>query len=97
MLFEGTNWWLFFINVTTELSLSNLICNIFLYPTPSKGVLNSNTDEQLEKIEVYNYIGQRVLESKQLQINTSQLNSGIYLLKVYGINGEIGVKRFIKQ
>ena len=68
-----------------------------IFPNPTRGVLNIDTEEQLEKIEVYNYIGQKVMDSKQLQINTSQLNSGMYLLKVYGVNGKVGLKRFIKQ
>jgi hypothetical protein len=76
---------------------NNMSTMFSVYPNPTQGILNINTEEQLKKIEVYNYIGQKVIESTQLQINATQLNSGMYLLKVYGENGKVGVKRFIKK
>lgn len=71
--------------------------NFEVYPNPTRGDLYIDSDELIEKVEVFNYIGQKVLETTQVQINTSTLNSGMYLLKVYAINGKVGIKRFIKE
>lgn len=71
--------------------------NFEVYPNPTRGDLYIDSDELIEKVEVFNYIGQKVLEATQVQINTSTLNSGMYLLKVYAINGKVGIKRFIKE
>lgn len=84
-------------NSALSVSDNNMSTTFSVYPNPTRGILNITTEEQLEKIEVYNYIGQKVIESTQLQINITQLNSGMYLLKVYGENGQVGIKRFIKQ
>jgi len=71
--------------------------DIQLYPNPTKDNLYIGSHEPIEKVEVYNYIGQKVLESTQLQINTINFNSGMYLLKIYGVNGEVGIKKFVKK
>jgi hypothetical protein len=84
-------------NSALSVADNNMSTTFSVYPNPTRGILNITTEEQLEKIEVYNYIGQKIIESTQLQINTTQLNSGMYLLKVYGENGQVGIKRFIKQ
>ena len=68
-----------------------------LYPNPVHNILNIQTDENLDKVEVYSILGRKVFESETTMINVSHLSSGLYLLKVYSQDGKVGVKRFIKQ
>jgi len=74
-----------------------LLTEIEVFPNPTNGILNINSKQQLKKIQVYNHLGQKILETNQTQINTNNLTSGIYLLKIYSFNGEVGVKKFIKE
>jgi len=76
---------------------SNELTNsIEIYPNPTQGIFTLN-HSGIEKVEVYNYIGQKVLENNQKTINISHLTNGIYVLKVYINNGKVGMKRFVKE
>jgi hypothetical protein len=71
---------------TTTLGLNNFdSTSIIIYPNPvSNGVLTvkSSTTADLE-VQLFNMLGQRVLTSKALgSINVSDLNTGVYLVRV---------------
>ena len=82
---------------TLSVTESNVLKSFRVFPNPTKGNLYITTTESIEKIEVYNYIGQKMIESNQNTINTNNLTNGMYLLKIYTNRGKVGVKRFIKQ
>jgi len=84
---------LFSVLSTPDVTLENFE----IYPNPTRGDLYIDSDELIKKVEVFNYIGQKVLETTQTSINTSHLSSGMYLLKVYTNGGKTGVKRIIKE
>lgn len=79
------------------ISDNNTLKAFTIYPNPTKGDLLINSIDSIEKIEVYNYIGQKVLVSTQANIDTVNLNNGMYLLKVFTTTGKVGIKRFIKK
>ena len=76
--------------------------NIRLYPNPSNNnnILILQGDQPLEKISLINMMGQtvRIFKSEQniVTINTQQLNSGTYLIKVNNSNGSWEEKLIIK-
>ena len=71
--------------------------DIKLYPVPVASILNIKTNGfQVEKVTIYNALGQQVLQTKDIQIPVSKLENGIYILKAKTTSGNI-VKRFIKQ
>ena len=58
-----------------------------IYPNPSDGLINikalNNINEKDYYIEIFNYTGQRVLvQDYSQQINVSNLNKGLYILKI---------------
>ena len=61
-----------------------------LYPNPTSNVLNIE-GEGMSSFEVYNAVGQRVLTQEvngnKAQVNTASLNSGIYFIRIYAIDG----------
>jgi hypothetical protein len=76
---------------------------IKLYPNPSNSVLHIQTQNINSNgtIEVYNLLGKKVLSqqlnsSETSQINVSNWDDGLYLIKISSENGE-DTKRFIKQ
>jgi hypothetical protein len=72
-----------------ELSIENVPAeNISIIPNPAKDyfTLKLNTELHQMRIEIFNSIGQRVyetlLESDEMQINTSYFSSGIYIVRI---------------
>ena len=67
-----------------------------LYPNPTEGQLNINSNQEIILIEVYNLIGQKILETKT-EFNISNFNSGIYFVKIKDTNGFSEVHKIIKE
>ncbi len=75
-----------------------------VYPNPSRDLINvstSNLSNTKVDLEVYSVLGQKVysetLNGSSSIINTSQWNSGIYLVKLSSLSGNVEVlKRFVK-
>jgi hypothetical protein len=61
---------------------------IKIYPNPTKNLLNISSEKQLNSIELYSILGQKINTiyntngNNKLQLNTSALNNGIYLVKI---------------
>lgn len=66
---------------------------IIIYPNPSNGIVNISSNENINNVQVFNVLGQKVLESKPSvnELSIKIEDSGIYLIK---IETEIGTKVF---
>ena len=65
-----------------------------VYPNPaSQNILVEANDFQ--KAEIYSLTGQKVMESATSTIQVNNLQSGVYLLKVYGQSGEVEMQRIV--
>src|SRR5690606_11086466 len=62
-----------------------------LYPNPAKELLyiDLNKNETLNKVVVYSYLGQLMMESKSTTLNINNLSNGMYIVKV---ESNLGVK-----
>ncbi|MEN8887096.1 MAG: aryl-sulfate sulfotransferase [Winogradskyella sp.] len=69
---------------------------VSLYPNPTQNRVTINTTKNIDKIEVYNTIGQKVSETKGLTINLSSQNQGIYFLRIH-FEGHIITRKVIKN
>ncbi|QOW10364.1 T9SS type A sorting domain-containing protein [Kaistella flava (ex Peng et al. 2021)] len=69
-----------------------------LYPNPTSDVLNIETKQDISKIEIYDLSGRLLKTSgrKDKQISVSNLNKGMYLIKLHTESGVINSK-FIKN
>ena len=76
--------------------------NFNIYPNPVNDKLYIETESEIEEVVVYDVYGRvqnlRNSETQKLRnsINVTDLNSGIYFVKVVTENGEV-VKRFVKK
>ena len=68
-----------------------------LYPNPVTNTLNIEMSNEVKSIEIYNILGQKVLEASNKQINVSSLVSGIYMVKIQDVENEVSTKKFIKN
>ncbi|MBT5288938.1 MAG: family 16 glycosylhydrolase [Flavobacterium sp.] len=74
----------------TTASTEDVFANKFsVYPNPSSDVLNIRTNEPIDKVELYNTIGQLIVAKKTTNINISSLKTGIYILKIYSRNRSV--------
>ena len=71
--------------------------SLTLYPNPVNDVLNINSPLAIEKVEVFNLLGQRTMTASTARINTADLAKGMYIIKVTQENDIISTKRFVKQ
>ncbi len=73
---------------------------IKLYPNPATEMVNLISNNQISSIQIFNYIGQLVIEKNvngnSYQINTSAFESGIYSIKLETEGGTVVKKLIIK-
>lgn len=76
-----------------------LMQSISVYPNPVSNVLNvSSVSIAIERIEIFNQLGQLVLgNSHQESIDISRLSQGVYFCKIKGENGNFERKRIVKN
>lgn len=82
----------FTLNIGT-LSINEFDANaLSVYPNPVKDVLNIAYKSELSDVKIYDLLGQEVISKKtsssQLQLNTSTLETGIYMVKLLSENGQ---------
>ena len=85
----------------TNLGVSdNSIAGFSYYPNPTTGVLNLKSVDNIERVSLYNLLGQRVLDSRvgatATQLDLSGLSAGSYLMKVT-VNGQTGTYKLLKD
>jgi beta-glucanase (GH16 family) len=79
------------------LSIDDVFANtIGVYPNPAKDIINIISEYNFDSVELYNTIGQLVLNKNQnaRQLNVENLNSGVYVLKLNS-KGKTATKRVI--
>ena len=69
-----------------------------MYPNPSTDIINIRTDETLDKTELYDILGQLIINknSNTKQLNINSVKPGIYLLKIYSNNKVVTKKVIIR-
>jgi len=80
----------FTLAISQQLGINDVDPNVAfsIYPNPANNKMTiSSTNNPLTKVEVYNVLGQRVLdfnfsETTSKEINISSLKSGLYLVKI---------------
>lgn len=70
---------------------------IKLYPNPTTSVLNIKMTSSLKQATIYSVLGRKVLETTSKTIQTSNLKTGLYLIKIEDENGNVSTKRFMRK
>lgn len=88
-----------FLHITNAAVNENPLSNIKLYPNPTSGQLSIEAAE-MTSVSVYDLVGQCVMQKSadngQLSLDMSQLQNGIYFVKVNTANGSV-VQRVVKM
>ena len=82
-------------NLSTEVNLKD---KFKIYPNPTNNILNIkfNEDYSILKIEVFNSLGQKIIETKDVSFSVEALETAVYTLKILTNKGSI-IKNFIKK
>ena len=84
-------------NTLSNLSFQTNNLKFKLYPNPVNDVVNIAIESELKTVEIYTLQGQKVMTTNQKEVNVSQLNTGIYLVKIEDENGAIATQKIIKN
>lgn len=71
--------------------------DIKIYPNPTSDIINIETSQQIDRIELFDLMGKQILKTNFMdKINVSHCKSGVYLLKIFAHNKKIIKKIVIK-
>lgn len=86
------------LKASSVLGVGNFSKSTFkLYPNPTSSILNIESDLEIKNSQIYNQIGQMVLETKSKTIDLSSLTTGIYLIQTQFENGTFRTERIVKN
>ncbi len=89
-----------YLHKNTLASTSFKNSNLKMYPNPANSNVSINSKEVIEKVTVYNLLGQEVISntpnSQSVTLDISNLQIGVYVVKAT-INGIEATSRIIKQ
>ncbi len=70
-----------------------------IYPNPTTGVLNINSPEEIDQVQVLNLEGQIVrMENGNIRtLSLTDLSSGVYMLKVVAKSGASSMQKIVKE
>lgn len=85
--------------LTTELVSEKLV---LIYPNPVKDELHIEGNIFFNTVEVFNMLGQKVLATQtdltdSMRLDTKNLISGQYIVKITGADGNLTTKQFVKE
>ena len=79
------------VSVTPGTGVENHELNTTIFPNPANNVLNINANSNINRVEVYNMMGQMVgsynVNDVNAQINTTAFANGVYTVKIATENG----------
>lgn len=75
--------------------------SIKIYPNPATSGFTISTDGELNQVEVFNTLGQKVfnniIPAKSYYLNTTEWESGIYIVKTKDLSGELKTAKVVVQ
>ncbi|MGK0412159.1 MAG: hypothetical protein ACJA1B_000349 [Polaribacter sp.] len=91
---------IYFYKEGTASVANNELLGFSMYPNPTKNLLNISAKETIQKADIFNVLGKKVMSvnvnDTQASVDVSNLSSGIYLIK-YNVNDAVGTAKFIKE
>lgn len=68
-----------------------------VYPNPASENIYIETNSKIKNIKLFSTDGKLIIESRILQLNIQNLNTGIYILAIENEEGSIGIQKIIKK
>jgi hypothetical protein len=76
------------------------IVNFNVYPNPTSGAFTIQAEESINRVEVYNMVGQLIynnasFRSENATVNINTTNKGIHIVKIYFDNESIAIQKLL--
>jgi len=71
--------------------------SIKLYPNPASDVVKIMSDKAIGKVEIYDYLGRKILITINKYIDIKNFETGLYIFKVYRTDGKFSIKQLVKN
>lgn len=88
-------------SITIQPATKNTFENLSVYPNPAINSISIHNDQPLDNVQVCSLSGQVVMEFNSFKLNTSydvsNLQSGVYIIRINQNNGEFFTKKLIKK
>ncbi len=87
-------------SVSSSTSVNDLAIGNLIYPNPASSRLYISHDVKIDRVEIYNITGSRVLSLNNFTsdaIDISDLNAGLYIISVLDVNNNNIVRKFVKE
>ena len=90
-------------NMVGENSSGNDESPIFrVFPNPANDILHVESEEKINRIGIYNLMGNLVLEKTDYDdyttsVNVAQLKPGLFIVRIYFNSGSVVSQRFVKK
>ena len=81
----------------------NSLLDFSVYPSPTSGILNIESETTITQLEIYNQLGQLVISipiaigTNKNTIDISRVSPGLYFIKIMDENGNFGTKKVIRK
>ena len=85
-----------FGSASTNIADAEQVSKISVYPNPANDILNIANADGNCRITIYAPTGQALIRESGSQINVSNLQSGIYIVKIEA-GGQSSTQKFVKQ
>jgi hypothetical protein len=102
--FQENGYWAFTLVKEDEVSSSLRLSatnNFLVYPSIANSQINLKSDQAINVVSIYNYVGQLVISKSisgsSTQINVNNLTNGLYIVRAELLDGSIVSQRFIKK
>ncbi len=84
------------------IGINEINSTINIYPNPANQIVNVNSSEIIQNINIYSVIGQKVfsynnLNIKKCEINIKNLIKGVYFIEIVDIRNNKVLKKLIKE
>ena len=80
-----------FLVTEGQVSVNEYNDNVNVYPNPANNVVNVNAASNINNVEIFNMMGQKVAafdaNDTNVQINTTALSNGMYMMRITTENG----------
>ena len=85
-------------SVIPPTAMKDVINNVLIYPNPVNKILNISSSEIIQRVEVLDIVGRKVItktvNSLKYHLDLSNLNSNVYFIN-YTINGIVNTKKVV--
>lgn len=85
------------VNDTNDVGIVNIATNnTMVYPNPTSGVINIKSDVNVDHVYVFDATGKILISSKGNTANMSNLNRGVYFMRIKYVNGTMATYKVSK-